>query len=195
MTPVWLHKPTLRGERVTLRPFAGGDVDALFGCFDVEAMRLTGSAHSDEEAAAWIAQGATPQMREWYAVRNVQVDRLDLAVVDNATGELAGEAVLNQQDPGNSSGNFRILLGPQARGRGLGTEATVLMLEHAFTVLGLHRVELEHYAFNPRAARTYAKAGFVVEGRRRDALRYDAHWVDAVTMSALATEWQRPVLD
>lgn len=189
MNPAWLHKPTLQGRLVTLRPFTEGDVDAMFACIDVEAMRLTGSARSDEEARVWIARCPTPEMREWYATRNAQVDRLDLAVVDNAAGELVGEVVLNDWDEANQSCSFRILLGPRARGRGLGTEATVLLLDHAFTGLGLHRVELEHYAFNPRAARTYLKAGFVREGRRRDALRYDGRWVDAITMSALAHEW------
>jgi len=42
------------------------------------------------------------------------------------------------------------------------------------------------YAFNPRAQRAYEKAGFVVEGRRREALRWDGEWVDAIVMSVLA---------
>lgn len=190
MNPAWLDKPTLSGSLVTLRPFAEGDAEALFACIDVEAMRLTGSAHSEEEARAWIARGPAPQMAEWYATRNAQPDRLDLAVVDNVGGQLVGEVVLNDWDEGNHSCNFRIMLGPRARGRGLGTEAAVLVLEHAFTALGLHRVQLEHYAFNPRAGRSYAKAGFVTEGRRRDTLLYDGQWVDAITMAALAPEWR-----
>jgi hypothetical protein len=61
---------------------------------------------------------------------------------------------------------------------------------HAFTALGLHRVELSVYAFNPRARRAYEKAGFVAEGVLRDALRLeDGRRVDAVVMAALAPDW------
>ena len=64
-----------------------------------------------------------------------------------------------------------------------------MVLRHAFEALGLHRVSLEVYAFNPRGQRAYEKAGFVVEGVRRDALRFDGEWVDAVVMSVLDSEW------
>jgi len=37
-----------------------------------------------------------------------------------------------------------------------------------------------------RAQRAYEKAGFVVEGRRRDALLWDGEWVDAVVMGCLS---------
>jgi RimJ/RimL family protein N-acetyltransferase len=77
-----------------------------------------------------------------------------------------------------------------ALGRGLGTEATALVLRHAFTALRLHRVELSVYAFNPRAKRAYEKAGFRTEGVLRDALRLeDGQRVDAVVMAALAPQW------
>ena len=98
--------------------------------------------------------------------------------------------MLNEWEPDNRPVNFRILIGPRGRDRGLGTEATRLLLAHAFDRLGLHRVELEVFAFNPRARRAYEKAGFTVEGVRRDALRFDGEWVDAVVMSVLEHEWR-----
>jgi RimJ/RimL family protein N-acetyltransferase len=98
--------------------------------------------------------------------------------------------VLNDLVPENKSCNFRILLvGDRNRGRGLGTEATRLILAHAFDTVGLHRVELSVYAFNPRARRVYDKVGFVYEGTMRDALRWDGEWIDADTMSILDHEW------
>ncbi|MCW2759978.1 MAG: acetyltransferase [Marmoricola sp.] len=187
-TPDWATKPTLVGQSVTLRPFRPGDAEALQACFDEDALRLTGSAHSTTEAAA-EARRTEPdeRTRAWYATRNGQHDRLDLAIEDE-TGTCVGEVVLNDWEPENRCCNLRILLGPDGRDRGLGTEAVRLVLDHAFDVLGLHRVELEYYAFNPRAARAYEKAGFVEEGRRRDALLFDDAWVDAIVMSALATD-------
>jgi hypothetical protein len=47
--------------------------------------------------------------------------------------------------------NFRILIAPRGRDRGLGSEATRLIVGYGFERLHLHRISLEVYAFNPRA--------------------------------------------
>ena len=78
---------------------------------------------------------------------------------------------------------------PGGRDRGLGTEATRLIVGYGFERLGLHRISLEVYAFNPRARRAYEKAGFRPEGVLRESLRYDGEWIDATVMSILAPEW------
>ena len=70
---------------------------------------------------------------------------------------------------------------------------TELVLEYAFDTVGLHRVELEVYSFNPRAQRSYEKAGFVHEGVRRQALWWEDRWHDVVLMAMLATD-SRPWL-
>jgi RimJ/RimL family protein N-acetyltransferase len=176
-------KPTITGDKVLLRPVSADDADCIPDD-DPEAMRLTGS-HPRPEHSLEL-------MREWYTTRADHDDRLDLAVVDRATGLFAGEVVLNELDPHNESCNFRILLcGNGNRDRGLGTEATRLILRHAFENVGLHRVDLEVYEFNPRARRVYEKVGFVFEGTRRDALHWDAQWIDAHVMSILGPEWAR----
>ena len=72
--------------------------------------------------------------------------------------------------------------------RGLGSEATRLIVDYALDNVGLHRLELEVYAFNPRARHVYERAGFVYEGTRRDALLWDGEWVDAISMAILATD-------
>jgi RimJ/RimL family protein N-acetyltransferase len=149
---------------------------------DAEVSRLTGS-HSNNFGEA--------PLRAWYGTRGERDDRLDLAVVERATGSVVGEVVLNEWDAGNESCGFRIGLVPGAHGRGLGTEAARLIVGHGFEQLGLHRISLEVYAFNPRARRVYEKVGFVSEGVLRDALLWDGERVDAVVMSILAPEWFR----
>lgn len=174
-------KPTLTGDLVVLRPVAEADAPALFAAMlDPEVVRLTGTH----------AQFSLAELTRWYATRAEHHDRLDLAIVERATGECVGEAVLNDLDASNSSCSFRILLfGRRFFGRGLGTEATRLVLRHAFATVGLHRVELEVYAFNPRARRVYEKVGFVHEGTKRDALHWDGGWTDAYAMAMLAPDW------
>jgi len=71
-------------------------------------------------------------------------------------------------DQQNRSCNFRIFLGRAGRDRGLGTEATRLIVGYGFEGLGLHRISLEVYSFNPRARRVYEKAGFQAEGILRE---------------------------
>lgn len=171
-------KPTLTGERVLLRPVEVADAAGLFAV-DAETLRLTGS-----HLTASLAE-----LERWYGSRAGHDDRIDLSIIDLATGEWAGEVVLNELNPANRSCGFRILLGSaRFRGRGLGTEASRLILAHAFEA-GVHRVELEVYDFNPRARHVYDKVGFVFEGTKRHALCWDGQWVDAHLMSILSEEW------
>jgi RimJ/RimL family protein N-acetyltransferase len=173
-------KPTLVGERVLLRPVTVDDVPGLMDLVaDEEGNRLTGTRDLDlsEEAA-----------RSWYASRGEQEDRLDLAVVEMASAEYAGEVVLNELDPANRACGFRIGLRRAFWNRGLGSEATRLVVDYGLDVLGLHRIELEVYAFNPRARAVYERVGFVHEGTRRDALRWGDEWTDAIQMAILESD-------
>jgi RimJ/RimL family protein N-acetyltransferase len=184
-------KPTLAGQLVILRRFREADLPAMREVMlDPEGRILTGSVHDAAQAHAPLGPEEEELARDWLLSRNDQGDRLDLAVTDRATGGCVGEAVLNQWDPGNESCNFRIFLGPRGRGRGLGTEATRLIVGYGFEHLALHRISLEVYAFNPRARRAYEKAGFRTEGVLRESLRYNGAWVDATVMSILAPEWR-----
>ena len=191
MPTVFSAKPTLTGDRAVLRPFTPADIDAMGPILaEPEVIRLTGSAHSTADTT-----GQSPvhdeRTRRWYETRAKQDDRLDLAIVDRATDRCVGEVVLNDWQPENESCGFRILIGPGGRDRGLGSEATRLMLAHAFTALGLYRVELGVYAFNPRGRRVYERAGFVVEGTRRAGLVFDGERVDEVLMAILRPEWEQ----
>jgi RimJ/RimL family protein N-acetyltransferase len=174
-------QPTLTGQGVRLRPFREADLEALWAMLNgEEGNRLTGT-HTD----------FTPEAVEsWYRSRGQHEDRLDLAIARLTDDECVGEVVLNDLDAANASCGFRIALtGPHVYGRGYGSEATRLILAHAFEDVGLHRVELEVYAFNERAIHVYRQAGFTVEGVRREALRWDGRYHDALLMSLLDHEW------
>ncbi|MFF5492201.1 GNAT family N-acetyltransferase [Streptomyces aquilus] len=174
-------KPVLTGEKTVLRPFTEADAEIMAEIIrDPEVVRFTGGPDTEF---------TLEQLRSWYGSRSAQPDRLDLAVTDRATGELVGEVVLYEWDARARGCTFRTLLGPRGRDRGLGTEATRLVLGYGFEELGLHRVQLEVYGHNARALRAYEKAGFVREGVRREADLRDGRWVDWVVMGVLEHEW------
>jgi RimJ/RimL family protein N-acetyltransferase len=79
---------------------------------------------------------------------------------------------------------------PEYRGKGYGTDAMRLVLRYAFTELNLHRVTLGVFEYNPRAQRSYQKAGFTLEGRVRQELNRNGQRWDGLYMGILRQEWE-----
>lgn len=172
--------PILTTPRLRLEPLGPQHLEGTWaGLQNPESLRLTGTH----------ARFTRCQTGEWLA-RLATIDgRADWAIVLASDGSHIGEVVLNDYDEDNSSIGFRIALNADARfGQGFGTEATRAVVGHAFDVIGVHRISLEVYAFNPRAQRVYQKVGFRVEGRLRDALHWNGEWIDAVVMGMLKTD-------
>ena len=78
--------------------------------------------------------------------------------------------------------NFRILIGPRGRDRGLGTEATRLFINYLFSHTTLKTLTLSVFDFNPRAKRVYEKVGFIVESIDENELEIEGEWFDSVNM-------------
>ncbi|MCT1905353.1 GNAT family N-acetyltransferase [Oceanobacillus sojae] len=178
------HKPVLEGEKVILRPFKEEDFPYIKECLtDYEVLKLTGSDMDfDFEEEADI-------ILDWYRTRHTQTDRLDLAVVDQSQGILVGEAVINLYDETNHSMNFRILMGPKGRNRGLGTEATLLIIDYVFKNTTLHQLTLSVLDFNPRARHVYEKVGFVRNSIDENELKFEGRWIDSINMKLTKENW------
>lgn len=74
-------------------------------------------------------------------------------------------------------------------GKGYGTEAMKLVLGFAFLELGLHRVSLDVFDYNPRGYKSYEKAGFKHEGRVREMIKRDGKRYDVLFMGVLREDW------
>jgi diamine N-acetyltransferase len=129
----------------------------------------------------------------WYeevteASRAPRPTSVGFAIHDAADGGLVGTCGLENIDHSFARADFGIFVG-QRRGTGIGTDATRLTLEWAFTILGLRNVMLESYEFNEPALRAYERAGFKVIGRRRDSvLALGRRW-DSILMDAAAADF------
>ena len=173
---VFATTPTLTGDRVRLVPLGPEHAATLHEFVsDAETRRLTGTHRAFTRA----------DIDAWCASRTGATDRLDMAIESRATGALLGDLAVMDLDPPNASASYRIALGPRAVGHGYGSEATRLVVDHLLDVVGLHRVELDVYAFNDRARRSYERCGFVAEGRLRDTLRWDGAWHDSIVMEVV----------
>lgn len=143
---------------------------------DPESMRLTGTqtTFSPEAVQTHLAS---------LEGRN---DRADWAILRQSDNAFIGEVVLNNLDAVNQSMNFRIAL--SVLGQGYGTQATRVVVDYAFAAVGLHRLSLSVFEFNPRAIRVYQKCGFVLEGIERDVLLWDGQWYSQHLMSLLKSD-------
>lgn len=102
-----------------------------------------------------------------------------------------GNCSLFDVDWRNSNAELGIMLGEKACwNQGYGSEAVKLLVRHAFKTLNLHRVWLRVFETNPRAIRSYEKAGFVHEGRKRQSEFRDGSYIDTLLMSILRNEWK-----
>ncbi len=114
------------------------------------------------------------EVERFFQVRMLAPDALAYSIVELPSQRLIGFTTFSSLDGDNGSVLFHITVGERdVWDRGLGTEATQLMLGHAFERLGLHRVGLTVFSYNTRAIRAYEKAGFTIEGRLRDAIQRD----------------------
>ena len=133
--------------------------------------------------------------QEWYDQQSKTEDDVPFTIYERETLRPIGNTGLHGVDHRNRSAIFGILIGePECRGKGYGTEATRLMLDYAFTALGLHNVMLTVFEFNPAGIRAYQKAGFKEIGRRRECRMMGGKLWDEVHMDCLSSEFESPVL-
>jgi ribosomal-protein-alanine N-acetyltransferase len=164
-------QPTLRAGGLQLRPWGPGDAPGFAGAFcDGEIRRWHVNVVEDEdEALEWI---------EGWQAGWVQERGASWAVVDVGAAALFGLVALRDIDmtAGQAECSYWVL--PEARGRGVATEALARMAGWAFDDLGLHRLTLVHCVENLRSCRVAAKAGFALEGTGRSAQLLADGWHD-----------------
>lgn len=92
--------------------------------------------------------------QDWYDRQSKTEDDVPFTIYEKGTLRPIGNTGLHGVNHRNRSATFGILIGePECRGKGYGTESTSLMLDYAFTALGLHNVMLTVLEFNPAGSR------------------------------------------
>lgn len=179
---------SITGEKVALGPPHRGIIPLL----DKWDNDLALSILSGDPARPRAREQAEAEYERYS--RSEQRDEVRFLIYECATLRLIGLAELMHINLSHRTATYGIIIGESdCWGKGYGTETTILMLDYAFHVLGLHNVMLEVHGFNERAIRTYLRAGFKVFGRRREAYRVGDRVYDDVHMDCLASEFQSPL--
>ena len=147
----------IRTERLLLRPFASGDVDALYAYHRLPEVHryLYSQARSRAEVEALVAERAgETALTEAGQELHLVADLAD-------TGELVGDCVFFWRSEQHQKGEIGYTFNPSYHGRGLATEAAVALLRLGFEGMG---AAPDHRA--PRRAQHRVGAG---AGARRHA--------------------------
>ena len=172
------------GTRTRLRAVERGDVEKLHAWVN------------DPEVTEGLALYLPMSMRDeegWFdRVANRPQPEKPLAI-DCREGDgwrLIGNSGFFDLDSTARSGELGIMIGDKTFwNKGYGTEAMGLLLQHGFMTLNLNRIFLRVYVNNPRAIRSYEKAGFILEGRLRQAVYQHGAYSDVLIMGVLRAEW------
>jgi RimJ/RimL family protein N-acetyltransferase len=150
---------------------------------------------NDWEVSKFLAPGIPFSLNiedetKWFESHHNDDKNQIFAILAQPENVLIGNCGLHQLDWKNRGCVFGIVIGDKNYwSKGYGTDAARTLVRFAFEQLGMNRVELEVYAFNPRAIRTYEKAGFKRDGIRRQALYRDGTFHDIYLMSILRQDW------
>jgi diamine N-acetyltransferase len=135
------------------------------------------------------------QEQGWFERAATGEGRTPFTIYERASWTPIGNASLADLDYRHRTAEFGILIGePAARGKGYGTETARLLLDYAFTALGLHSVMLRVHEGNLAGRRAYTKAGYRECGRRRQCHWMGGRFWDTIYMECLASEFTSTVL-
>lgn len=180
----WNLVPTLRGQHVSLQPLQDEHVPGLRAA-------LEGSGLDQ----LWYTQVPSPERTEAYVQAALQAQaegRVLPFVIRDAAGDIVGSTRFYDLDASVP----RLSLGytwyaPRVQRTGANTEAKLLLLQHAFEVLGCISVVLETSWFNATSRTAIARLGAKQDGVLRNHKRHaDGTPRDTVIFSIIDAEWQ-----
>jgi ribosomal-protein-alanine N-acetyltransferase len=181
--------PVLAGERLCLELPLPREAQAAADYCRRNRERL--APHEPRRDPSWT------EARIWQhnlarARREARADRsLGLMLrLPERPGEILGRVTLSaiQRGPFQAA-NLGYSLDASIEGRGLMSEALVLVLDYAFGPLALHRIQAACRPDNGRSLALLARLGFRREGFAPDYLCLDGRWCDHLLLALHAPEW------
>jgi len=143
---------------VRLRPLERRHLEKTFEwANDPDLMRLLNRAHT-------VSRN---EHEQWFEVIQQREDCRYFAI-ETVDGAHLGNVWLWDIDPRHRRAELRIVMGLDSTDTGAGTDAIRRLCDHAFQQLNLHKVYAYVLAINPRARRSFEKAGFMLEGTLRE---------------------------
>ena len=175
--------PTLRAHNVTLREVRDSDAAALLAML------------SSDEVAEFVSP--LPRTVEGFRgfIREVRDDRVMghsfcYGVIPEGYDDAMGLFQVRQLEPGFGSAEWGFALGSPFWGSGVFQEGAGAIIDFAFGVVGVHRLEARSIAANGRGNAALRKMGAMQEGLLRRAFLRNGRYYDQILWSILKEDWR-----
>jgi ribosomal-protein-alanine N-acetyltransferase len=172
----------IAAPRVVIRPPVAADRAAF-----IAAMRASRQLHR-----GWSRPPRTPAAYADFLRRYRRPTHVAFLACRRSDGRIAGVFMLmeivREQFQGAYLGYYAAA---ELAGQGYMTEALRLVLRHAFTRLGLHRIEANIQPANARSIALVRRCGFRREGLSRRYLKVAGRWRDHERWALVAEDWRR----
>lgn len=172
----------LHGDRVSLVPLSKEDMMVIAPFF------------SDTEALFhYLPDKLMPRNDEQLRVlmEDWNDGERNLVFACRYEGRTIGIVSLSDIDFVSGNGELGVMISDvSVRGKGLATEAVMLMLDYAFGELRLHRVTVRVAPENEPSLKLFHKVGFIREGRMREVMRRRDGYGDLLFFGLLEDEYR-----
>jgi ribosomal-protein-serine acetyltransferase len=170
------------GDGLEVRRLEPGDAEELFALVDPQRDRLRiWLPWPDETEAPRDIRGFIERQRSGNGLEALGI------CVD---GTLVGGIGLSVDEEHNN-GELGYWVSSTHEGQGLVTRCCRALVDHAFDVIGLHRVVITVAPDNARSRAIPERLGFKQEGLAREAGRSGTGYHDLLIYSVLENEWSR----
>ena len=176
----------VRTARLLLRPYAPGDVEALYAYQRLTEVHryLYTEPRSRSEVKDLVAERAgAGALAEAGQALTLVAELAD-------TGDLVGDCMLFWHSQEHQQGEVGYVFNPAYHGRGLATEAVGALLRLGFDGLGLHRIAGRLDARNTASSRVLERAGLRREAHLVENEFVKGEWTDELIYAILRTEWE-----
>jgi ribosomal-protein-serine acetyltransferase len=166
---------------------------------ETDAKDLAGLAHgynSEVQVNEWIFSGTSVEAARTFIQSCVENHSRSKGFAAGiwVEGRLAGVTVLNIGHsvciPRPFTASIDYAIHPDFRGRGIVTQTCATVINHAFSELGINRIEIMPDIANVKSCAIPERLGFTKEGVLRQSVCYGRFYGDIAVYSLLRSEWE-----
>lgn len=156
------------GKKTRLRSYKNEDLDILMEIMDSEILETLAKGSIFPISLDKEKSFLESSMRKDGDCFNFAIETLEK--------ELVGGCGINSVDRKNSVAEIGIWIGKKYQGKGYASDALRVLCRFIFNELNVHKITLNYFEFNEKAAICYEKVGFIKEGvKRKEIFRYEKY--------------------